>query len=119
MDSKGNAKQILKGVDGYCEPGHMLAIMGPSGSGKSTMLDTLSGRMTGNVRIDGEMAVNGRAASLVYGKAAFVSQVTGRPVAVHDPPTPLPAAARGSPSCAARQTPRTVCDEVHDASAAL
>lgn len=31
---KGNKKAILKGVSGYVQPNHMLAIMGPSGSGK-------------------------------------------------------------------------------------
>lgn len=29
----GGTKEILKGVSGYVEPNHMLALMGPSGSG--------------------------------------------------------------------------------------
>ena len=52
----------------------MLAIMGPSGSGKSTLLDCLSGRAAQNVTVEGELAVNGHAAHLAYGKAAYVAQ---------------------------------------------
>ena len=36
-------RHLLHGLNGYAEPGHIMAIMGPSGSGKSTLLDTLSG----------------------------------------------------------------------------
>lgn len=45
-DVKGNVRSILKGIEGYIEPRHMLAIMGPSGCGKSTLLDTLAGRLS-------------------------------------------------------------------------
>ena len=36
-------KRILQGLNGYAEPGRIMAIMGPSGSGKSTLLDSLAG----------------------------------------------------------------------------
>ena len=43
--SNGESKRLLQGLDGYAEPGKIMAIMGPSGSGKSTLLDTLAGSL--------------------------------------------------------------------------
>jgi len=40
---KGPTKRLLNGLNGYAEPGRIMAIMGPSGSGKSTLLDALAG----------------------------------------------------------------------------
>lgn len=40
---KGPTKRLLNGLNGYAEPGRIMAIMGPSGSGKSTLLDSLAG----------------------------------------------------------------------------
>ncbi|KAI3971714.1 hypothetical protein MKW92_010298 [Papaver armeniacum] len=48
--SKGNDKAILEGLNGYAQPGEVLAIMGPSGSGKSTLIDALAGRLSSNKR---------------------------------------------------------------------
>ena len=73
-DSKGSERLILKGVTGYCQPRHMLAIMGPSGCGKSTLLDTLAGRLASSAAWDGEIRVNGHKSSLSYGKSAYVTQ---------------------------------------------
>lgn len=36
---------LLDGLNGYAEPGRIMAIMGPSGSGKSTLLDSLAGSL--------------------------------------------------------------------------
>ncbi|CAI9778263.1 unnamed protein product [Fraxinus pennsylvanica] len=36
------AKKLLHGLNGYAEPGRIMAVMGPSGSGKSTLLDSLA-----------------------------------------------------------------------------
>jgi len=52
----------------------MLAVMGPSGCGKTTLLDTLAGRMRGNIKTSGALAVNGHGTSLAFGKAAYVAQ---------------------------------------------
>lgn len=40
----GQTKKLLHGLNGYAEPGRIMAIMGPSGSGKSTLLDALAGQ---------------------------------------------------------------------------
>lgn len=39
----GPTRRLLDGLNGYAEPGRIMAIMGPSGSGKSTLLDSLAG----------------------------------------------------------------------------
>lgn len=40
---QGPTRKLLCGLNGYAEPGRIMAIMGPSGSGKSTLLDALAG----------------------------------------------------------------------------
>lgn len=73
-DAKGNAKELLKGIDGFVEPSRMLAIMGPSGCGKTTLLNTLSGRQPGSVKVTGDLLVNGHKSSLAFGRSAYVTQ---------------------------------------------
>ena len=55
--SRPHHRALLQHVNGFAEPGCMLAIMGPSGSGKSTLLDALSG-MTLYVHISDYVYVN-------------------------------------------------------------
>ena len=43
-DGKGSQRPILQALDGYAQPGQVLAVMGPSGCGKSTVLDALAGK---------------------------------------------------------------------------
>ncbi len=42
--SNGEEVDLLKGVNGFFEPGTVTALMGSSGAGKTTLLDVLSGR---------------------------------------------------------------------------
>lgn len=42
----GHTRRLLDGLNGYAEPGRIMAIMGPSGSGKSTLLDSLAGSLS-------------------------------------------------------------------------
>ncbi len=49
---------LLKGVNGYFEPGTMTALMGSSGAGKTTLLDVLAGRKNTGV-VKGQMFLNG------------------------------------------------------------
>ncbi|KAG9459613.1 hypothetical protein H6P81_004121 [Aristolochia fimbriata] len=71
---KGPTKRLLQGLNGYCEPGRILAIMGPSGSGKSTLLDSLAGRLAANVIQTGKILLNGKKRRLDYGVVAYVTQ---------------------------------------------
>jgi len=58
---RGNikTKQLLHSINGYVEPGQMVALMGASGAGKSTLLDVLAGRKTGG-KIEGKILLNGK-----------------------------------------------------------
>lgn len=42
--SNGEEVDLIKGVNGFFEPGTVAALMGSSGAGKTTLLDVLSGR---------------------------------------------------------------------------
>lgn len=53
-------KAILSESSGYVEAGQLLALMGPSGSGKTTLLNVLAQRIASNVKIDGNVLVNGQ-----------------------------------------------------------
>eukprot|EP00250_Pteridium_aquilinum_P018713 c24179_g1_i1 orf=516-2765(-) len=70
----GDTQAVLDNLNGYAEPGHMMAIMGPSGSGKSTLLDALAGRLAKNAMVSGDVLVNGRRRKLSYGAVAYVTQ---------------------------------------------
>ncbi|KAJ0714396.1 putative ABC-type xenobiotic transporter [Helianthus annuus] len=70
----GPTKRLLHGLNGYAEPGRIMAIMGPSGSGKSTLLDALAGRVAKNVVMTGKILLNGEKKNLSYGAVAYVTQ---------------------------------------------
>ncbi|KUF75921.1 ABC transporter G family member 31 [Phytophthora nicotianae] len=54
--------QLLKGINGYAEPGSLTALMGSSGAGKTTLMDVIAGRKTGG-KIEGKIYLNGYEAS--------------------------------------------------------
>nr|XP_043628989.1 ABC transporter G family member 15-like isoform X2 [Erigeron canadensis] len=70
----GPTKRLLNGLNGFAEPGRIMAIMGPSGSGKSTLLDALAGRLSRNVVMSGNILLNGEKKKLTYGAVAYVTQ---------------------------------------------
>ncbi|KAL8129356.1 hypothetical protein V2J09_018511 [Rumex salicifolius] len=72
--ASGPTKRLLNGLNGYAQPGRIMAIMGPSGSGKSTLLDSLAGRLSNNVVMTGNVLVNGKKKKLDYGGVAYVTQ---------------------------------------------
>ncbi|KAH0926767.1 hypothetical protein HID58_019023 [Brassica napus] len=72
--SDGPTRRLLQRLNGYAEPGRIMAIMGPSGSGKSTLLDSLAGRLARNVIMTGNLLLNGKKARLDYGLVAYVTQ---------------------------------------------
>ncbi|XP_038695714.1 ABC transporter G family member 15-like [Tripterygium wilfordii] len=71
---EGPTKRLLQGLNGYAEPGRIMAIMGPSGSGKSTLLDSLAGRLSRNVVMTGDVIFNGKKKRVDYGVIAYVTQ---------------------------------------------
>ncbi|XP_076916099.1 ABC transporter G family member 15-like isoform X2 [Bidens hawaiensis] len=70
----GPTKRLLHGLNGFAEPGRIMAVMGPSGSGKSTLLDALAGRLAKNVVMTGNILLNGEKKNLSYGAVAYVTQ---------------------------------------------
>ncbi|KAK7378134.1 hypothetical protein VNO80_03571 [Phaseolus coccineus] len=56
---KSAEKELLKGLSGYAEPNRIMALIGPSGSGKSTLLAALAGILPNNVRMSGNVLLNG------------------------------------------------------------
>jgi ABC-type multidrug transport system ATPase subunit len=56
---------LLSKVNGYVQPGMLLALMGPSGAGKTTLLDVLAARK--NVgQTTGKMLINGKPLTSSY-----------------------------------------------------
>ncbi|XP_026377739.1 ABC transporter G family member 11-like [Papaver somniferum] len=72
--NNNNGRALLEGLNGYAQPGEILAIMGPSGSGKSTLLDALAGRLPSNTKQSGSIKVNGRKQALAFGTSVYVTQ---------------------------------------------
>uniref|UniRef100_A0A0D9WXR7 ABC transporter domain-containing protein n=1 Tax=Leersia perrieri TaxID=77586 RepID=A0A0D9WXR7_9ORYZ len=70
----GGRAVILDGVSGQARPGEVLAIMGPSGCGKTTLLDALAGRLSPNMKMKGDILINGRREKLAFGTSAYVTQ---------------------------------------------
>ncbi|CAL2272268.1 unnamed protein product [Prunus armeniaca] len=67
-------KQLLNGISGFAEPHRIMALMGPSGSGKSTLLDALAGRLPANVKMSGDVILNGNKRRLNCRDISYVTQ---------------------------------------------
>lgn len=76
----GGSKELLNNVDGFVEPGTLMALMGPSGAGKSTLLDVLSRRKNVGV-VTGTLQVDGGPPSSAFSKAMGYCEQAD----VHDP----------------------------------
>ncbi|UJR27397.1 hypothetical protein I4U23_008687 [Adineta vaga] len=82
----GQSKMLLKGVNGIVKPGQLLAIMGASGAGKTTLLNILTQRRPGNLKVTGDIRVNGtnmgrninRVSGYVQQEELFIPSMTTR-----------------------------------------
>ena len=86
VETKGGAKQILRGVNLSVSSGETHAIMGPNGSGKSTLAYSLAGHpkytvTSGTVTLDGEdvlaMKVDERARAGLFLAMQYPVEVPG------------------------------------------
>ncbi|WCJ33443.1 ABC-2 type transporter family protein [Euphorbia peplus] len=69
-----NSRTLLNRASGFAVPGRIMGIMGPSGSGKSTLLNALSGRLSPNVIITGNVLLNGKQRSTASRNISCVTQ---------------------------------------------
>lgn len=58
--STKNGKKLLFDINGSVGPKSMTALMGPSGAGKTTLLNALAARLPQDVKLYGEILLNGR-----------------------------------------------------------
>ncbi len=86
VESEGDAREILKGVDLTIKSGETHAIMGPNGSGKSTLAYSIAGHPKytitgGSVTLDGldvlEMSVDERARAGLFLAMQYPVEVPG------------------------------------------
>lgn len=81
-----NERCILISVSGIAKPGQLVAIMGASGAGKTTLLNVLTQRRSGNLKLTGDVRVNGttlgrnisRISGYVQQEELFVPSMTTR-----------------------------------------
>ena len=63
FQKKKNTELALENSNGIVRPGEMLALMGASGAGKTTLLNILNFRSGGNLKVTGEVMINGQLAN--------------------------------------------------------
>ncbi|KAH7511837.1 hypothetical protein FEM48_Zijuj12G0024800 [Ziziphus jujuba var. spinosa] len=69
-----STRKLLSELSGYAAPNRIMALMGPSGSGKSTLLDALAGRLSANVKMSGNVSLNGKKRSTDWRDVSYVTQ---------------------------------------------
>ncbi|KAG8646647.1 ABC transporter G family member 15 [Manihot esculenta] len=74
MKKPANCRNLLNRITGFALPRRIMAIMGPSGSGKSTLLDALSGRLSPNVIMSGNVLLNGKQRRIGCKNISYVTQ---------------------------------------------
>ncbi|KAK7396233.1 hypothetical protein VNO78_17093 [Psophocarpus tetragonolobus] len=72
--SSSSKREVLKGLSGYAEPNRIMALIGPSGSGKSTLLAALAGILPSNVRMTGNVLLNGTTRTKGCRDISYVTQ---------------------------------------------
>ncbi|TKR76842.1 hypothetical protein L596_017920 [Steinernema carpocapsae] len=68
---KKGRRQLLNDVNGVCEGGELMALMGASGAGKTTLLNTLLARNLSGLSVDGKVLING------YELKSHITSVSG------------------------------------------
>nr|UOU03355.1 ATP-binding cassette subfamily G-like 5 [Brachionus rubens] len=72
-----SGKHIVKNVNGVAKSGSLMAIMGASGAGKTTLLNVLNFRNRGNLKITGDVKLNGipvKSRAALTGVSGYVQQ---------------------------------------------
>lgn len=64
----GKPLTLIKNIEGYAQPGMLVALMGPSGAGKTTLMDVLARRKTSG-KTTGAMHLNGQPPTKLYHRA--------------------------------------------------
>lgn len=70
---ENNSRHIIRDVKGIAYPGSLMAIMGASGAGKTTLLNIINFRNRGNLKITGDVKINGEPVT----STAAVSSISG------------------------------------------
>ena len=70
---ENNSRHIIRDVNGIAFPGSLMAIMGASGAGKTTLLNIINFRNRGNLKITGDVKINGQSVT----STAAISSISG------------------------------------------
>lgn len=71
--SDGSTHTLLDNISGFAEPFNLIAIVGAPKSGKSTLLRALSGRLSQDEVLEGEITLNGRRQQITFGTSAYLT----------------------------------------------